>query len=282
MFSNRARKTILVLAALIVTACNLPAPAATPVSDPMATMVAATMQALTPLATPTAPVLAATPPPVTPTPTTGSVTGKTCFVNASVPDMNIYLQDTQSGAVFETFVPSGRQTYEIELPPGSYIAYAWLPDFSLGGLYSACPNGSGCSSHAPLPFAVAAGQTVTGVDLCDWYHGPFDVPYPPNYTSDATVGAISGTIYGYPGGADASLTIVAFNQGTHYWYYYQPAAGVRVYTLDNLPPGTYQVVAYDAGAHRGGTPANVNVVAGQTAVADISNWSGSFPANPAP
>ena len=276
---------------LLVLSCNLPSSAAPKtttvpsVNDVVSsTLAAATLQAMTPLATPTMPPPPTmTLPPVTPTPTTGKVSGRVCYKSgASVPAMKIFFQDTATGAVLEFPVAAGQTEYEMTLPPGTYIAYAWLYDFSLGGSYSACLPGSGCGDHTPLPFTVQAGAALSGVDICDWAHGPFDVPYPPNYSPAATTGSIAGTVYHYPGSADARLTIVAFNQDTGYWYYFKPAAGGRTFSLDNLPPGRYQLVAYDTHGRAGGAPSLVTVVAGQTAYADVTNWNGSYPANPAP
>jgi hypothetical protein len=47
----------------------------------------------------------------------------------------------------------------------------------------------------------------------------------------------------------------------------------------NLPPGKYQVVAYDGSGRAGGSDV-VTVTAGDSAQADVTDWNGSFPANP--
>jgi hypothetical protein len=49
-----------------------------------------------------------------------------------------------------------------------------------------------------------------------------------------------------------------------------------------LTAGTYQVVAYDNAGNAGGTAPSITVGGGQAASADISDWSGTFPSNPAP
>ncbi len=263
----------------VLTACGLSGSGLSEQDDSLlGTIVALTMQAMTPLGTPGASqtdLLAATPNSLT-----GRVEGRVCYTRGAITAMTAYFQNTLTGAVTEADLAAGADAFQKDLPPGSYIAYAWLPDFSVGGLYSACPNGSGCDNHTPLTFTVAAGQSTPGIDLCDWYHGPFDVPYPPGFSPGATVGSISGSIYGYPGGAGAQLTVVAFNPKTKYWYYVNLLPGGRYYTIEGLPPGTYQVVAYDSSGSAGGTSANIAVAAGEDTTADISDWSGSFPSNP--
>lgn len=272
MSSKHRLPLLLLTLGLLAAFCNMPSagPAQRP-PDAMATMVAATLQALTPQATPTAafaPTSETTFTPVpTPTPGTGEVSGRACF-RSGMTALAAYFENTATGQVVELALTSGQPVYKIDLPVGTYRAYGWPPDFSIGVLYE---GGT---------FQVFAGQKTTGIDLCDWFHGPFDVPYPPGYTPAQTVGSISGGIYGYPGSASAKLTIVAFNQTTYFWYWVSPAPGVRAYTITNLPPGTYQVVAYDDGGSAGGTAVNIVVIAGQVTAADIANWGGSYPANP--
>ncbi|MEW6718294.1 MAG: carboxypeptidase-like regulatory domain-containing protein [Chloroflexota bacterium] len=282
---------ILILATLSLQACTPTRSAPIlPQNDTVATMVEATFQALTMLA-PSTPTLTLTPtlptntpspdvPTATPTSELGKVQGKVCFLRASIPEMTAFFQNTHTNAVSTLNIAPGQGSYEVELLPGNYIAYAWLTDFSIGGMYSACPMGSGCNAHNPLMFIVTSGQTLTGIDLCDWHHGPFDVPYPPEYSPDVTVGSISGNIYGYPGPAEAQLIVVAFNQTTKYWYWFRPAPGVRYFFIEDLPPGTYQVVAYDTAGKAGGTSPDIVVAVGKNTIADINNWSGTFPANP--
>jgi hypothetical protein len=76
------------------------------------------------------------------------------------------------------------------------------------------------------------------------------------------------------------LTVVAFNQGTGYWYYVLLMPGVYDFTISELPAGRYQVVAYDGLGAAGGSSADIYVLAGQAASGGISTWSGDFPANP--
>ena len=174
------------------------------------------------------------------------------------------------------------------LTPGAYIAYAWLPDFSLGGLYSnAVPCGmkSSCTDHAARPFTVKAGAITKDIDICDWYTGPFAIPYPPGQQPTATVGTLDGTI-SYPSGTPPALKVVAFNVKTNYWYWVGTVSGSTYFSIPDLPPGTYHVVAYAANGQAGGYAdashqlIDITVKSGQTASVEINDWEGSYPANP--
>ncbi|MFB0536773.1 MAG: hypothetical protein ACETWR_17545, partial [Anaerolineae bacterium] len=89
----------------------------------------ATMLAATPTPTP----LPATP---TPTPGLGTVTGRICFPSERIPAMTAYFQNINTNQVIEMAVGENQPSYSIDLPPGEYIAYVWMPDFVMGGLYS--------------------------------------------------------------------------------------------------------------------------------------------------
>lgn len=96
--------------------------------------------------------------------------------------MNLYFQNRDTGEVVSLSRAQGAgQSHSLDLPPGTYAAYAWVDGGELGGSYSAAvPSGLTveCSDHSLLPIEVRAGATVTGVDICDWYGEPGDVPSP--------------------------------------------------------------------------------------------------------
>ena len=273
---------IIFVFAIGLVGCNLNTSTPTPTqnADLVGTMVAATLSAVPTLTSlpeqPTStPQIFSAP---SPTAKTGMVSGKVCYPSGANA-MTAYFEATDTHAVKDLPISGGESTYTLALTPGSYLAYAWLNDFSLGGSYSKCGATADCNDAKPIPFIVNAGQDTTGVDLCDWTHGPFDIPYPPGYSPSITTGIISGSISGYPYGDLPTLTIVAFNQGSGYWYWVGTAAGQTNYTISELPPGTYQVVAYD-GKNRSGGSSLITVTAGQTANAVIDDWSGSYPDNP--
>jgi hypothetical protein len=260
---------------LLLASCNIPVNQPEPTADSalVATMAGETLSVLatrTPLSTFTPALPTDTSiPPASPMPTTGKAAGKVCYPPKQNTEMRAFFQETSSGKVNEMAIAANVSSYEVVLDPGTYTAYVWLNDFSRGGLYS--------DGKSPLPFSIVAGQTATGIDLCDWTVGPFDVPYPPGYDPKQTTGSISGSI-SYSYGDIPQLTVVAFNQSNGYWYWVGTASGQNYYNFDALPPGKYQVVAYD-GSHAGGSEV-VTVAAGQTATANVTDWGGSFPANP--
>ena len=65
----------------------------------------------------------------------------------------------------------------------------------------------------------------------------------PTFHPVAATGSISGTLM-YPASGIPSLRIVAFQVGAPNYYHVDTAFGQNSYQLDNLPPGTYRVVAY--------------------------------------
>lgn len=107
--------------------------------------------------------------------------GKICFPSQVIPAMTAYFQNTKTKAITSLPIQANQTTYSVPLYPGTYIAYAWSPDMSMGGSYSkAVPCGLdvSCTDHAPLPFNIQSGTTTQGIDICDWYHQP-SVPNPP-------------------------------------------------------------------------------------------------------
>jgi len=283
------RRTIFlcVISAFLLAACNLPAsgpephlpdvPSGAPGGlnqDLMATIVAATFQALTPAssapastpALPTPDVTQTPAPSSTPTPSGDNVSGKVCYHDQDMLALTIYFQNTGDNKLWTESVTRPNEDYSITLPPGTYRVYAWPPDYTVGVLSEGRPT-----------IQVAAGQTLTNLNLCDYSQGPFAVPYPPGVSPSDQQGSISGNISGYGGGD--RLTVVAFNQGTGYWYYVRLRAGETNYVIEDLPAGTYQVVAYGSGA-AGGTAPNISVLAGKDTAANVSDWASAFPSNP--
>jgi len=271
------RRLALVLPVLVLAACNLPHGTAEPTFDPnlVATMVEATLQGFptpTGLIAPTASIQPVSTSTIqaSPTAVVSKVTGKVCFPKAGRMDLRAFFQETTRGTVSELAINAASNEYEMPLDPGNYIAYVWLQDFSFGGMYS--------TGTAPSPFALIAGETTKGIDLCDWEHGPFDVPYPPGYEPQQTTGSITGSV-SYPYGNIPGLTLVAFSKSTPYWYWVGTAAGQSYFTITNLPPGKYQVVAYDGSGRTGGSDV-VTVTAGGSTQTNVTDWGGSFPPNP--
>ncbi len=239
-------------------------------------------------------------PQASPTLAATGIEGRVCFPSSHIPAMTVYIQPVGEERVYEVPIAEGQSTYRAEVPPGQYYVYAWLPDFSLAGSYSqavVCGLTAACQDHTLLPVRVEAGQTATGIDVCDWYHGPFDVPYPPNVDVAQATGAISGAL-SYPSEGIPPLQVVAFNLDTGYWYWVGTAQNQTSYVLTDLPPGRYHVVAYVYGDDYGGgytadvvynngdhSLLEVVVRPGQTTTGiNLFDWyapAGTFPPNPA-
>lgn len=68
-------------------------------------------------------------------------------------------------------------------------------------------------------------------------------PAPQNQNNTATTGSISGTL-SYPSSGIPPLAVVAFNVDTGFYYYVLTQLNQTSYQIDDLPAGTYHVVAY--------------------------------------
>lgn len=311
---KRAIKIAVFLALIVLlSACNASGPGDDDQQDQPATRVAATLTAGVPpetatqpptkTATPTIPPTRTLTPTSTPSPTNTStptptipannLTGSICFPGDDIPEMTIYLESAEKETVVELPVAAGQTNYQVNLPPGSYIAYAWLKDFSLGGLYSrAVPCGlkSGCDDHTLLSFTVVRTEVTEGIDICDWSAGPFNVPYPPGVERANLTGNVSGNLTYVEDEDIPGLRVVAFNQRTNYWYWVYTQPGQTTYSLTELPPGTYHLVAYDSEGRAGGYAdshhnlMDVTVTSGATTgEINITDWNApraAFPPDP--
>ncbi|MGW8227106.1 MAG: hypothetical protein ACWGOY_15295, partial [Anaerolineales bacterium] len=104
---------------------------------------------------------------------TGSITGKICYPSEFIPEMTLFLQETSSQEISELYISENQNRYSLNLIPGRYIAFAYLNSgATLIGSYSnavLCGLDAGCSDHSLVEFEVKAGQTLDGIDICDWY-----------------------------------------------------------------------------------------------------------------
>lgn len=235
---------ISIAALILLSACNAQAD-----TDQIATIVAATLQAGSPTQQATATIenLESQ---------TGTVEGSICYPSEGIPPMTLYFQPLIGEDAVAVPVAQDQSTYSTQLAPGNYTAFAWLPDFSLGGSYTqavACGLQVGCTDHTLIEFSVMAGNTTSGVDVCDWY-GDFDsVPLPEGVEPPApSTGSIAGSL-SYPSEFIPSLQIVLFDiNDTNQWISLTTTENSNVYQFDGVPVGTYYVVAYVAGDDFGG------------------------------
>ena len=90
--------------------------------------------------------------------------------------------------------------YSLELEPGEYVAFAYPLEGSitLGGMYSeAVPCGLDveCTDHTLLAFTVLPGETIEGIDICDWYAQDQVPPQPGGFTGTGPYLDIAGLVY---------------------------------------------------------------------------------------
>ncbi|MEX0788022.1 MAG: hypothetical protein WD906_02400 [Anaerolineales bacterium] len=177
------RAHILLVAAAVACVCP-----GIPGQDPnsIATSVAATLTAAAPRVVPSAPS--------SPTPQTGILTGQVCYPSESIPPMTAYFEDTLTHAVTSLAIAQDQGSYSVDLPAGTYHAYAWVAEFGIGGSYSQmvpCGLTAACTDHSLIAVNVAAGSITGGADICDWYGGPDSVPTPPGAPAPPPPGGVS-------------------------------------------------------------------------------------------
>ena len=190
-------------------------------------------------------------PPVNTPPVQGTITGQLYYPSEGIPPLRIVAFNVDDLDQFYMKEVALIDTYAIKVPPGTYFVLAYLldpgvmdPDFA--GAYSQfvlCGLQVGCEDHSLVPVVVPPGETVTEIDLADWYL-PFDqsVDWPSNpVRPDA--GAISGNL-GFPSEYIPPLRVVAFDVTSQDYYYIDTARNQTAYQMLDLPPGIYHVVAY--------------------------------------
>lgn len=115
-------------------------------------------------------------------PAPGTVSGRVCYPSENIPAMIAYFKDTSTEHLDKLRISTNQTTYQVELQPGQYVAYAWATSYQVGGMYSkAVPCGldASCNDHSPQVFTVLSGQTTPGIDLCDWVIPVEKLPIPP-------------------------------------------------------------------------------------------------------
>jgi len=109
----------------------------------------------------------------------GVIWGKLCYPSEYIPAMTLYARDMSTGETVTLEVPENTPQYELRVPgDASYQVFAWTVD-GLGGSYSrfvTCGMSVECTDHSLIPVPVGAGQTVSGIDVCDFYGGPVPEP----------------------------------------------------------------------------------------------------------
>lgn len=207
----------------------------------------------------------ATPEPQTPTPEpsststedagpeNGMITGSLAYPSEILPPQRVVaFEANDPNNYFMTEIRTGG-TYSLEVPPRTYFVLAYLisPEDlgatpGLAGAYSeAVPCGLTveCEDHSLIPVVVTPGETVEGIDPVDWYLPPGQDANWPSDPTKADTGGLRGNL-GYPSEFIPPLRVVAFDAFSQDYYYVDTQRNQDSYEMNDLPPGTYRVVAY--------------------------------------
>ncbi len=129
----------------------------------------------------------------------GTINGRVCYPSESIPELTIFFQEVSTGQFTELPIPENQASYSIELDPGRYVAFAYLNSgAALGGSYSnavVCGLTAECSDHFLVEFEVSSGETLSSIDICDWY-APEMVPPDPRAELTPFAGMVYRTIEG--------------------------------------------------------------------------------------
>jgi hypothetical protein len=111
---------------------------------------------------------------------TGAISGEVGYPREAIPPMLVYAIRVDAGTPGYRFVHTtfNQPQFTIDgLEPGVYVVLAYLadgpPDFA-GGYSEAvrCGLSVDCTDHTLIRVTVQAGETVTGIQVRDWYTPP--------------------------------------------------------------------------------------------------------------
>lgn len=192
--------------------------------------------------------------------TTGGLSGRLSYPSSAIPAQLVVAFNINTSDYYWTQTAFNQSDYQLNgLPPGAYhiVAYA-LPDGKLAGRYDQfylCGLAQGCDNDNWVDVQVLAGVVTPNIDPGNWYGGPEYYPPMPDYdplqASGAGIysapmpalGGISGSL-SYPSSFIPSMVVVAFDANGPAYYYVVTNENSSTYQIDNLPQGSYFVVAY--------------------------------------
>ncbi|NWF64655.1 MAG: hypothetical protein HXY38_10150 [Chloroflexi bacterium] len=219
-----------------------------------------TLQALTLQALEGTPAAQTTPTLESLTSQTGSISGRLSYPSSGIPPLLVVAFNVNTSDYYWIQTAQDQPTYQMNgLPPGAYhvVAYA-LPDGKLAGRYDqfyVCGLAQGCNDDNWVDVQVQAGVVTPNVDPGNWYGGAALYPPMPSYEAGQpsgsgiysapmpAFGSISGEL-SYPSNFIPSMTVVAFDAMSFNYFYVVTNENSSIYQIDNLPPGSYFVVAY--------------------------------------
>lgn len=184
---------------------------------------------------------------------TGTITGTLSYPSEIVPAQRVVAFDiTDITRYYPVELPEGG-TYSIEVPTGTYVVLSYLIDpVSLGadpGLYAAyskavaCGLTVDCTDHGLAPVSVETGEVLTDINPGDWYLLPGEDAGWPVDPLNSDAGSISGTL-GYLSEYIPAMRVVAFDIYSDAYYFVNTAVNQSEFQIEDVPAGTYNVVAY--------------------------------------
>jgi enamidase len=99
----------------------------------------------------------------------GTISGQVALPQGNRAELSLFFENIDTEEVQIILLPPEQDSYSVNLEPGVYHAYTWLPDFSQMGAYSTCQGDPDCIEHNLQAITVTADAAVTGVDIFDWY-----------------------------------------------------------------------------------------------------------------
>jgi len=122
--------------------------------------------------------------------TTGTITGRLCYPSDFLPPGDIVAKNILTKELIrQEYIGTtrgGATTYLLELSPGKYYlryeAHASLkkPEIFTSGYYTFCSvhldQCAGDQNHDLLEVEIKPGETLSKIDLCDFYYGPNNEP----------------------------------------------------------------------------------------------------------
>lgn len=250
---------LVVILTMLLTACNLSEAAneQDEVDEPVATQIAEEEKTTEEATSAVDDVMASL----------GTISGQLSYPSEFIPPQRVVafnIEDVQTYYAVDV-VEGG--TYELDVLPGTYVVTSYIIDPQalgatpgLGAAYSKavlCGLEVGCDDHGLVPVTVASGETVSGIDPADWYLAPGeDAGWPDDPVADGT-GGIGGEL-GYPSEFIPAMRVVAFDVYSDAFYYVDTEENQGAYSMGEIPPGIYNVVAFirEETPHMGGGYSN--------------------------
>jgi len=103
------------------------------------------------------------------------IKGELSYPSEMIPELIVYAFEADDyNEYFWVETETNQSDFELEVPPGTYHLIAYLPDETSdfgGGYTKAVPCGLSveCTNHEFIPVKVKEGETVSDIQLSDWY-----------------------------------------------------------------------------------------------------------------